>query len=86
MTTKDSVTLSDGRTVTYRKAKVGDILNASRMAGKDEELKKYAIIACRINIDDKPIVTEDLLELDFEDFTKIVEIFPEAQDFLEGGK
>lgn len=60
----ESVTLSDGRVITKRRAKVRDVANAEDQKKKSYE--KYAVFASKILVDGKPIVLEQLLD-DFYD-------------------
>jgi hypothetical protein len=69
--TKDSkditeVILKDGRKVTKRNPRVRELARAEEQPKNKEHLIKYATMAAKINIDGKPAVLDDLLDL-FED-------------------
>jgi hypothetical protein len=66
---KAEVVLSDGRFATIYKVKVGHIL-----AAEDENQMHQAVklIAVTVRIDDKFPTIEDVLNLDVEDFHKIM--------------
>lgn len=68
---KDSVTLSDGRVVTKKRAKVKDLASAENQPKGKDHLVKYAQFAAKIAIDGKPCVMEDVLDM-FEDDLELV--------------
>jgi len=72
------VTLSDGRKVTERKAKVRDLANAegSVKKGREHEVK-YALMSAKILIDNKPAVLEDVLDMTEEDLINVSGLFDE---------
>jgi len=74
----EKVTLSDGRIATQKKLKVKDLVNAERQANGKEYLVKYAIIGAKILIDNKPVVLEDVLELEEDDLVLIGGLFEGA--------
>lgn len=57
-------TLSDGRTLEVFAYKGRDMMNANRMAKGDTMALSFAILASRIQIDGKPQVYEDILDMD----------------------
>lgn len=76
-----SVTLSDGRVATPRKAKVRDLAMAENQPKNKEFLVKYAQFAAKVFIDGKPCVLEDILDLDEDDFGLIASLFISDEDF-----
>lgn len=73
------VLLSDNRVAKKVRAKVKDLANAENQPKNKEYLIKYALFACQIHIDGKPIVLEDLLELYADDLEKIASLFTEEE-------
>jgi hypothetical protein len=71
----ESVILSDGRTVTKRRAKVKDMAAAENQPKNKEHLARYAMFAAKIFIDSKPVVLEDILDLYEEDLEIISNLF-----------
>jgi hypothetical protein len=73
------VKLSDGRIARFiRKPKAADASRAHRQAGsKGNDIDRTAALLSQIvNIDDKAVVMEDVLQLDLEDFTALNEAIP----------
>jgi hypothetical protein len=71
-----TLTLPSGRTATLtRKMKVRDMVFAHRVVGKTEADNTMAIgiaaMAPTIELDGKPVVYEDLLDLDMDDATAL---------------
>lgn len=71
----EKVTLSDGRIATKRKVKVRDLANAELQAKGKDHLTKYALMGAKILIDDKPVVLEDILDLEEDDLILIGDLF-----------
>jgi hypothetical protein len=75
--------LSDGKEVVTRMLKGKDAKDIQRLTDKDAEKFQHAIIAVSTKIDDKAIVIEELDELWYADYTKILAMasinFPTTQ-------
>ena len=76
----ESVTLSDGRVVTKRRATVRDFANAENQPQGKEYLAKYAGFAAKIFIDGKMVVLEDILDLFEDDLILIADILDETKN------
>jgi len=70
-----TVTLSDSRIVTKKRAKVKDLAEASNQQKGKEYLAPYAQFAAKILIDNKPVVLEDVLDLYEEDLELVASLF-----------
>lgn len=66
--------LSDGREAISHKLKGKDSVAVSRMAGGDKDKYQAAVAATCTKVDGKPLVIEDLMEMYFNDFTKITNV------------
>lgn len=64
--------LSDGRTAQCRKLKGKDQMAIQRITDGDKTKLQNALASIATKIDDKPIVVEDLDELWYPDYTKII--------------
>lgn len=62
----NATTLPSGKTYTVRPGKGRDLLAAQRAAKSPDEIP-YALIAQLVEIDGKPVVYEDVLEMDLPD-------------------
>jgi len=60
------LTLPSGKTAVFKDGKGRDLLNAQRKAHTPEEII-FALIAEIAQIDEQPLIYEDLLEMDLED-------------------
>lgn len=60
-------TLSDGRVATVRKGKVKDLVAAQRKTKSQEEVP-FALVAELTTVNGQPVIFEDMLEWDLEDF------------------
>lgn len=69
-----TVPLPSGRTATVRPLKGRDLLAAARMAGGSQDNMRLAfgLIAVGAEIDGKPLVIEDVEELDMGDVTTLM--------------
>ncbi len=64
-----TVTLSDGRVATNtRRLKAKDKVHAQRLIGKKTDELEMALVSCVVTIDGKPVIYEDLLEMDLDDY------------------
>ena len=75
----DSVTIS-GKVYTRRRAKVRE-LEQSRFQPKGKEWEATSAgIACKIAIDGKPAVKEDILDLYDDELELVMKLFPEVEE------
>lgn len=72
-TPKKSVTLSNGQKLDVFSYKGKDMINASRIAKGDTMAMSFALIASRIHVDGKPQTYDDMLEMDGDLLTEILE-------------
>lgn len=77
---KKSVTISDGRVISVRRAKVKDLAHAENQPKNKENLVKYAQFAAKITIDGKPAVMEDVLEFFEDDLLLVASLFDEEKN------
>jgi hypothetical protein len=85
-----TLTLPSGRTATLtRKMKVRDMVFAHRVVGATEADNTIAIgiaaMAPTIELDNKPVVYEDLLELDLDDIAALGEVADDKTYFKIAG-
>lgn len=85
------VVLKDGRVATLRpefhsrKLKVKDLISAQRLAKGDKDALPYALVAGFILINGEGITFDDVMEMDFDEFTKVSDLVPQS-DFLASGQ
>jgi hypothetical protein len=76
MTTNEprTITLPSGRVATVRTGKGRDLVQASRLAGggKDPMKLSLAIVSVLVTIDGRPVVVEDVEEMDLPDVMKLM--------------
>jgi hypothetical protein len=60
------ILLPTGKTATFKDGKGRDLLNAQRKAKTPDEIM-FALIAELTEIDEQPLIYEDLLEMELED-------------------
>lgn len=72
-----SVTLSDGKVITTKRARVKALAQAENQPKGKEWQMKYAQIAEKIMIDDKPAVLEDVLDMYEDDLELVLSLFPD---------
>lgn len=73
------LTLSDGRVIQFtRKPKASDASKAHRIAGaKGNDIdRSAALLAQIVTLEAQPVVMEQLLELDLDDFNAVSESMP----------
>ncbi|MDP4271763.1 MAG: hypothetical protein Q8909_16830 [Bacteroidota bacterium] len=74
----NEVSLSTGQKVSRKEVvKVKDIANAGKLCRGDQYLLPYAIMSQKIDIDGKPAVFEDVMEMTEDDFLLITSLFAE---------
>lgn len=73
-----TLTLSTGQVATVRPGKGRDIRIAARSVNAAQDPMGYAmaLMACLTMIDGKPIVLEDLDEMELEDVNALMELLP----------
>ena len=80
-----TVSLPSGKTASItRKGKVRDLVFAARIVGKSEADNQFALsvaaMAPTIELDGKPVLYEDLLEIEMDDLNALAEAAGVKQD------
>ena len=73
----------DGRVFTRRRARVRELSQAAVQPKGKEYEANAAQIACKIAIDGKPAVKEDILDLYEDELEEVMKLFPEVEEALK---
>lgn len=75
MNLPEPVLLPCGKTASFRKLKGRDLVQAERVQNVTGSEKEYnlALLACRVLLDGKQAILEDMLDMDEEDLAAIME-------------